>query len=636
MLEALRSGVTQLFASGQPQVVPLVWLHVTVGTVVATAALGAPHILWRLRRGLAPLARRAALGMAAFLIIAIGFYVPFLVAAWSALAVQAPALALFGMALAGASGLLWWGLLPRLLPSSTELRAAYRALSQRHRELTATQQGFRVLVETAAEGVWMLDATGATTFANAAMSEMLGYETLIGRNAIELVFEHDQPTVRRLLAVGDAAVTSTHRCECRLKRRDGSAIFVMLSIAVVPNRAPDQFSVCVMVSDISEREQMARQLQQLNLELGQRVENRTRELEETNRELAREMVVREYVQAELAASNDRLNHYLQALRDHAEDIRQLNLLSDALHSCDSAAAMVPVLERFCAGFFNTQAGALFHLQGDELVKVGGGWGDIEAIHDDVAVPVRLALRHQGPLPSGLAQQGREGPWLLAIPLHARGGNVGVLALSSSQPFWTGDPATDQNQQQVIRALAEHVALASYNLGLLERLREQSFSDPLTGLYNRRYLSAQVEREIAAWDRSNQPFALMLIDIDHFKQVNDLFGHDAGDEALKMVARVILAQTRKTDTCCRLGGEEFVVLLPGAGQELALERAELVREAVRSAPIPGLPAGHILSISLGVAVYPSHGGDMPALLRAADQALYRSKRTGRNRTSVARG
>jgi diguanylate cyclase (GGDEF)-like protein/PAS domain S-box-containing protein len=163
-----------------------------------------------------------------------------------------------------------------------------------------------------------------------------------------------------------------------------------------------------------------------------------------------------------------------------------------------------------------------------------------------------------------------------------------------------------------------------------QLREQATRDPLTGLFNRRFLADTLARELARARRKQLPLALVMLDVDHFKQVNDSSGHRAGDELLRSLAALLVEQTRREDLACRYGGEEFVVLLPGAGLAAVLPRAEAWRAAVESLQLTfeGRPVR--VTISAGVAVFPADGADEDALLRCADEALYRAKAAGRNR------
>lgn len=170
--------------------------------------------------------------------------------------------------------------------------------------------------------------------------------------------------------------------------------------------------------------------------------------------------------------------------------------------------------------------------------------------------------------------------------------------------------------------------------LQDQLREQANRDPLTGLYNRRYLDDSLQRELDRCAREGQPLSLLLIDLDHFKQINDRHGHAAGDEVLRQISALLLQNMRSSDICCRWGGEEFLLVLPGLGLDAAAERAELCRRLVA-----GQGQGHeqafAVTLSIGVAACTAEAGTAPAaLIERADRALYRAKAEGRNRVCVA--
>jgi diguanylate cyclase (GGDEF)-like protein/PAS domain S-box-containing protein len=165
------------------------------------------------------------------------------------------------------------------------------------------------------------------------------------------------------------------------------------------------------------------------------------------------------------------------------------------------------------------------------------------------------------------------------------------------------------------------------------LQELAVRDSLTGLYNRRYLDETLEREVSRARREGNPLALVMLDIDYFKRVNDTYGHQVGDEALRMLATTLLADVRTEDVACRYGGEEFLILLPNMPLETAIQRAEAWRQAIEELSV-ALGNFHItFTISLGVAAYPEHGKTPDDLTRCADQALYRAKHEGRNQVSV---
>ena len=166
--------------------------------------------------------------------------------------------------------------------------------------------------------------------------------------------------------------------------------------------------------------------------------------------------------------------------------------------------------------------------------------------------------------------------------------------------------------------------------LQAKLNEQANRDPLTGLYNRRYLDDTLARELARCKREGQPLSLMLIDIDHFKHVNDTYGHPAGDEVIKTMARMLDARARSADVACRYGGEEFLMLLPQMPLDAALQRAEQWRNDFCSATVEFGDFRIQSTLSVGIATYPGDGTSPELLIGNADRALYRAKQDGRNR------
>ncbi|MGH8769064.1 MAG: diguanylate cyclase [Burkholderiales bacterium] len=167
------------------------------------------------------------------------------------------------------------------------------------------------------------------------------------------------------------------------------------------------------------------------------------------------------------------------------------------------------------------------------------------------------------------------------------------------------------------------------------LRHQALRDPLTGLFNRRFLDAGLAQEIMRSRRRGGPASLLILDIDHFKNYNDEYGHEAGDSVLRAIGQLLQTQVRGSDVACRFGGEEFVILMPDAPLESAKERGKQILEAIRGLEIPH--QRHLLppvTASLGVAEFPSHARDAEGILEAADNALYIAKRTGRDRMVVS--
>lgn len=218
--------------------------------------------------------------------------------------------------------------------------------------------------------------------------------------------------------------------------------------------------------------------------------------------------------------------------------------------------------------------------------------------------------------------------LVVVPLSAEGRPLGALVLEQS------DLAGGRIQRRVVSGLersASYAALALRNAWLLEQVQRLAATDGLTKIANRRTFEATLEREIARATRSAEHVSLVMVDIDHFKSLNDTHGHQAGDEVLRNVAAALAIECRDFDTPARYGGEEFAIVLPGCGPDEAFGIAERLRAAVAVAPsvVP-------ITASAGVATFPGQAGDADTLVRAADDALYESKHAGRNRTTSSQG
>jgi diguanylate cyclase (GGDEF)-like protein len=223
---------------------------------------------------------------------------------------------------------------------------------------------------------------------------------------------------------------------------------------------------------------------------------------------------------------------------------------------------------------------------------------------------------------------------LCIPLMAQGEALGVLHLRGAA-LEAEDGRRSTRTLQIALSCAEHLALGLANLRLREGLRSQALRDPLTGLFNRRYLEEQLARELRRSERQEGSLGLLMIDLDHFKAINDAHGHEAGDRVLAEVGGLLQQGVRSEDVAARYGGEEFTVLLPETGLDEAVWVAEKLRQACRRLQIRhrgGLIEG--LRLSVGAAAFPACGDDPEELLRAADHALYRAKREGRDRVVAA--
>ncbi len=208
-----------------------------------------------------------------------------------------------------------------------------------------------------------------------------------------------------------------------------------------------------------------------------------------------------------------------------------------------------------------------------------------------------------------------------LVLFARDAHTRTVALSATRARLRQSEAALQSQLQAIQSLQD-------------QLTEQANRDPLTGLYNRRYLTTALQRETDACAREGATLALLLIDLDLFKQINDRHGHAAGDDVLCQISALLLQSMRPSDICCRYGGEEFLLVLPGMGLQTAVERAQALRQQV--AERRWLADGQPIGVTLSVGVACAHNARVApaALIDLADRALYQAKAEGRNRVCVA--
>lgn len=220
-----------------------------------------------------------------------------------------------------------------------------------------------------------------------------------------------------------------------------------------------------------------------------------------------------------------------------------------------------------------------------------------------------------------------------LPMQAQGETIGQIFFGAR-----ADEATHvgPHEMATMRRITEQISLALANLNLQQALKEQSIKDPLTKLFNRRYLDETFPREISRAERSEAPLAVLIMDIDFFKKVNDTYGHDGGDAVLTAFAKLLSSKIRKEDIACRLGGEEFVLILPSATQELALARAEEICEATRRLSVPFQNQTIQVTVSIGVAMFPDHGDVPETLVQKADEALYEAKDSGRDRVVLYKG
>jgi diguanylate cyclase (GGDEF)-like protein len=333
------------------------------------------------------------------------------------------------------------------------------------------------------------------------------------------------------------------------------------------------------------------------------------------------------------AEYQRLQTELSAINQEASFMSETD---DLLQSCVSSEEAYNVTSRYFENQFPEMQGAIFAIApGRDAVEIAVMWGQPRISNTHLAVKDCWALRRgrvnisqAGDARLACAHIGSSIPsWAMCVPMMAQGETLGILYVDTGA---AQVPQLTEAQERTVKTLAEHLALAVANLNLRETLRTQSIRDPLTGLFNRRYMEDASNKEFRRAARKKATVAVLMVDIDHFKRFNDSHGHDAGDAVLREIAVLFQAQLRVEDIASRHGGEEFMVVLPDTNLESAADCAERLRQ--NAVALPVMLNGKTLeaiSLSIGVACYPQHGNTVEAVLKAADAALYRAKQGGRN-------
>ncbi len=354
--------------------------------------------------------------------------------------------------------------------------------------------------------------------------------------------------------------------------------------------------------------------------------------EQRNTAASREELMQAYLQ--LAQS-------LEESRGMTDRIQRLHLLSETLQSCRNIREALAALPPILADMLPDSAGIIYLLNAThDLAEQSLDWGDPVLQSEPVFAPDEcLALRRGQAYPDPAVgvnmrcahlepdANGARASWV-CIPLLAQGETLGVMHLQMPGPM-------RPEIHELAVTLGEQLGLMLGNLKLQESLRIQSIHDPLTGLFNRRFLESALSRELMRNTRHERDLSLLMIDIDHFKQFNDRHGHDAGDELLQQFARLMRGLVRTEDIVCRYGGEEFTVILHETNLQTGIRRAEEIVERTRTLHVrhQDKPLDPV-TVSIGLASQRLHGSDPKTLLQRADRALYQAKENGRNRVETA--
>jgi diguanylate cyclase (GGDEF)-like protein/PAS domain S-box-containing protein len=476
--------------------------------------------------------------------------------------------------------------------------------------LHKSEQDFRILVDNIPALTFKGYIDGAVELFDDKVEALLGYPRdsfgTSGTKWTDLVWEEDREGHKRVF-IQALKTNRAYVREYRMKAASGRPVWIHERSHIVCDADGRVQYISGLFFDISERK-----------ELEATVAERTQELQH---------------------ANDRLVRWGKELEHRNSEINLLGQMGDLLQSCNTSAEAHSGFQVFAKQLFPEDSGTLFVFgESAHSVEAVASWGDKRPGESEFSVDDCWGLRrgrvHGRPdVEAGLRCRhvADAAAAYLCVPVMAHGAALGVLHLLLA----SGDAERWDARQQLGTRVGEHLGLALAKLRLQETLQHLSVRDPLTGLYNRRYMEESLARELRRAERQGKPLGIIMVDIDHFKRFNDTCGHDAGDALLKELGSLLQRRIRAGDIACRYGGEEFTVVLLDASPETTQRRAEEIREAAKQLKVQH--AARILdpvTLSLGVATYPQNGDTRDALMQNADVALYRAKQEGRDRVCAA--
>ncbi|NJL32558.1 MAG: diguanylate cyclase [Chloroflexaceae bacterium] len=482
----------------------------------------------------------------------------------------------------------------RVLAGNMSDPAALRLLLAQVSDILQLSQ---IALDQSVDGVYWLNEAGEHVYVNDAACLMAGFEAgeLLGVNVMDLdptlSLEMWQQRWERYKRNGSTTYENIHH------RKDGSRFHVETTTTYMEING--KAYLCSVVRNITERKQNEATLRNLNLQLTRSVA----ELEQRSQQMS-------------------LLHRMNSLLQRARSLDEASTLS------------LPFLSRM----FPDHAGAIYILRDDTTtLERMAAWGTPkppDRLPTNQCTGMGGASTDNGDrITNCCAMRGTYGLAAgLCIRLFSGNETLGMLVLGNS-PSAVG--AAREHWKYLAVNVADMLSLTFANLRLQERLKQQAIRDSLTGLYNRRYLDEMLSQEINQAVQQVQPIAAILVDLDHFKRFNDTYRHDGGDAVLREFARLLQTSTRRKSVVCRLGGEEFVLIMPNVNQDEAVHHAEELRRATEQLEVE-FEAWSIggITASFGVAIFPQHGTSINSLIAAADQALYRAKAEGRNRVYAA--
>jgi diguanylate cyclase (GGDEF)-like protein/PAS domain S-box-containing protein len=508
-----------------------------------------------------------------------------------------------------------------------------RLMAVRKVDLSAARERelyFKTMAEAVPEIIWTANPDGMDDYFNQQCFDYTGLtlEQLRGAGWEVIIHPDDlngcMSKWKNALRTGDP-----YDVEYRLQGKDGSYRWFLCRANPIRNPEGEIVKWFGTCTDIESQKQNQQILEEQILE-------RTIQLADTNARLQEEMLAKDFARRELDQQNERM---MEQLTKRSERATMLAKMGELLQSCISRDEVFAAALGFAPKIFPAARGAMALLDASRnLAEVIGSWSGcvLPAVVFEPASCWALRTGHPHLVTAGdstapCAHAAGVKNSYLCIPILAQGETLGIVHLQATDEA----PQLDESELSFKTTFAAQVGLSIANIRLREALRTQSVRDALTGLYNRRYLEETLEREVRRAARAAQSLGILMIDLDHFKNFNDTYGHEAGDAVLRETGLFLAKGIRAEDFVCRFGGEEFVVILPTADLETSRARAERLRLKMRELTImyQGKSLG-MVTISVGVAAFPEHGKSPKELMAAADAALYQAKRAGRDRVAMA--
>jgi diguanylate cyclase (GGDEF)-like protein/PAS domain S-box-containing protein len=506
----------------------------------------------------------------------------------------------------------------RLLTALSEYISIVIGRARLYTEIRASDEKYRSLFQNASMGIFHSLPEGRFIQVNPTLAKMFGYASpgemvtsITDINTEIYVDTQKRPELLEAALKQDGWIYA----ENRYRRQDGSIITANLAVRKVLDADGKVAYLEGFVEDISER----------------------RRIEEAERE---QRVLAESLRDTAAALNSELE------QDQVLD----NILTNVGRVVIHDAANIMLVNDNGEGYVVREHGFAERTGGEKILSLRLPIASVPHLSEiaetarPVIVPDTVAVPGWGKRVCAAWARSYAG-----IPIQFMGTVVGFINLYSATAGFFTQAHTERMQtfadqiatvfansrlvDELQKANARLSAQLSEIQALENELREQAIRDPLTGLFNRRYLQVTLDREIARVKRTNQPVGIIIMDIDHFKLINDSYGHKAGDLILEALGELFKTNIRREDIACRYGGEEFVVVMPGASLKTAEERAEIIHSQIAALRVHYENWNIHVTVSVGVAAYPLHGTTGEDVLIRADRALYHAKQEGRDRVIV---